>query len=79
MFWEVAHISHQSHKKEWNLENIVLDKIQALDDIIVPSGMLKVQNEGQEPKQHFYANNLDKDIRQRQQGLSGLRCLRGSR
>jgi len=51
------------------LENIILDEIQAFDDIVVPSGMFKVQNEGQTPKQHFYANDLDNTARQRWPGL----------
>jgi len=44
------------------LENIVLDKIQGLDDIIVPGGVLKVQNEGQKPKQYFDPDNLGKYV-----------------
>jgi hypothetical protein len=42
-------VSHQSHKEEWNLQDIVLDKVQAVDNLIIPRCMLEIEYEREKP------------------------------
>ena len=38
-------ISHQSHEKERNLKNIILDEVQSIDNRVIPCRMLEIENE----------------------------------
>jgi hypothetical protein len=42
-------VSHQRHKKEWNLQDIVLDEVQPIDNLVVPRRMLEIEYEREKP------------------------------
>jgi hypothetical protein len=42
-------ISHQGHKKEWYLKNIILQEVQSIDNCIIPGHRVEIYEEGQEP------------------------------
>jgi hypothetical protein len=53
-----CYVSHQSHEEEWNLKDIVLDEIQAIDQFIIPCRMLEIKKQGEKPYQNLDSDNL---------------------
>jgi hypothetical protein len=42
-------MSHKHHEKERYLQHIILNEIEPIDKIVIPSCPFKVDDEGQEP------------------------------
>jgi hypothetical protein len=44
-------VSHQAHQEERKLEDRMLDELQAVNQVIIPSGTFHVHNEAEKPYQ----------------------------
>jgi hypothetical protein len=52
-----SEVAHECHEKEWNLQNRVLDKFQAVDYLIVPVCRFQIYKESEEPEEALDAND----------------------